>query len=359
VRGGEDPAAGAEGLPLCYLHVPAGKNRGPFWIWIPAYTADAIDAWRAERPGGQRPLLDAKDREEVEYLFTVRERRVGVSFFNASLIPTLCRKAGIDQHDAKGRLTGHRGRSTRLTLLLRQGVSLEDLAAYAGHVNTDTIRRYANPHPLQLHRTIKAADDLSRIIEGVVDLEAAARGLPALRWFIGYDADGAPMYCANQAYQTCPHRLDCVKCGMFIGGTKARLLHAGEHTLPVQSTTPLTPLERCVLRDDQAGMDAERAKLAAVPPPDPSSLTVVFNPSGLTDAQLARVAAEGTPEALATLREVQTACEQALADSGRDRTNRNARVGALRKRLASVTDLLAACMEQIAAKRPGVAEGSE
>ena len=34
---------------LFYLQIPAGKNRGPFWIWIPDYVAAAINNWKRER----------------------------------------------------------------------------------------------------------------------------------------------------------------------------------------------------------------------------------------------------------------------------------------------------------------------
>ena len=226
---------------IFYLHIPSGKNRGPFWIWIPGYVAEAITAWKWERPPHQQEILDRKDREEVDYLFCYKDSRVGSTFLNASLIPVLCAKAGVDMQDAKGRITGHRGRSTRLTLLRRNGVGLDDLAEYAGHADGRTIRRYARQDPLQLHRIIRDADDVSRVIEGVVDVLAAAQGFPALRWFIGYDADGEPQYCANQVYHTCPHRLDCAKCGMFIGGEKAKLLHEGENTLPDFFESPHNP----------------------------------------------------------------------------------------------------------------------
>src|SRR5436309_7723118 len=49
--------------------------------------------------------------------------------------------------------------------------------------------------------------------------------ISALRWFIGFDADGEPMYCGNQSYVTCPHRLDCERCGM----------RSEEHTSELQS----------------------------------------------------------------------------------------------------------------------------
>jgi integrase len=167
---------------LHYLHIPSGKTRGPCYIWIPDYVVQAIEAWKQERPQNQDKLLDRKDREYVDFLFCYRNMQLAQVFLNRSLIPALCAKAGVDMEDAKGRITGHRGRSTRLTLLRSRGVSLDDLAEYAGHVNTQTIRRYARQNPLQLHRIIRDADDVSRVIEGVVDLEAAAEAdtCPAL-----------------------------------------------------------------------------------------------------------------------------------------------------------------------------------
>ncbi|GHO57772.1 tyrosine-type recombinase/integrase [Ktedonobacter robiniae] len=149
-----------------YLHIPAGKNRGPYWIWVPGYVADAINAWKQECPCHQKQVLDVKDREKVDYLFCYKNARVGRSFLNQSLIPILCAKAGVDTEDAKGRITGHRGRSSCLTLLRNKGVSLDDLAEYAGHADSRTIRRYARQDPILLHRVVRDADDVSRIVEG-------------------------------------------------------------------------------------------------------------------------------------------------------------------------------------------------
>src|SRR5260370_4334377 len=202
---------------LFYLQIPAGKNRGPFWIWIPDYVAAAINDWKREHPKYQQKLFDPKERRNVDYLFCYQELQVGSGFINESLIPTLCTRAGVSRLDATGKITGHRGRSTRLTLLRGRGVSLRDLAEYAGQTNTRTIRRYARQHPLQLHRIIRDADDVSRIIEGVVDVQAAAQGIPALRWFIGYDAGGEPLYIGKQTSHYFPHPPDFVPCGMFIG----------------------------------------------------------------------------------------------------------------------------------------------
>jgi integrase len=328
---------------ICYLHIPAGKNRGAFWIWLPDYVAEAIKIWKQERPPSQGKLLDQKDREEVEYLFCCRDMRVGWRFINSSLIPALCARAGVDIEDAKGRITGHRGRSTRLTLLRRNGVGLDDLAEYAGHANTRTIRRYANQDPLQLHQIIRDADDLSRIIEGVVDLQAAAQGLPALRWFIGYDADGEPMYCGNQVYVTCPHRLDCKRCGMFIGGEKARLLREGEQTLPVTSKVPMTALEKYVVEGDQAGAQRCKTALQQIAAPETPDMKLIFNPEGLSNGELEKLAQLATPVALTKLRQALEGHEKRLEETQQLKSGRNALVAAQRKRIKLIQELIAAC----------------
>jgi len=333
-------------LKLYYLHIPTGKNRGPFWIWIPDYVAEAIKTWKRERPQYQRKLYDQKDREYVDYLFCYQDLRVGAAFINEGLIPTLCTRVGIAIEDAKGRITGHRGRSTRLTLRRSRGVSLDDLAEYAGHVNHRTIRRYARQNPLQLHRIIRDADDVSRISEGVMDVQAAALGLPALRWFIGYDADGEPMFCGNQLYITCAHRLDCERCGMFIGGAKAGLLQEGETTLPITSKVPMTPIEKCVVEGDQEGVEACRAALQQVPAPETPDIYLMFNPEGLSNGELEKLARLGTVDALGKLRQALDAHEKRLEEAKQHKTGRNALVGAQKKRISFIQELLAVCEQR-------------
>jgi len=45
----QDLQAGKEPATIFYLHIPPGKNFRYGWIWIPAYTAEAITAWKRER----------------------------------------------------------------------------------------------------------------------------------------------------------------------------------------------------------------------------------------------------------------------------------------------------------------------
>ena len=90
------------------------------------------------------------------------------------VIPLLCQKAGVDPRDAEGAYTAHRGRSARISMLHACGLELEDLAAYAIHKNTQTIKKYARRNPIHLHRRVAQADTLSTVIEGLYDPEAAA-----------------------------------------------------------------------------------------------------------------------------------------------------------------------------------------
>jgi len=185
------------------------------------------------RGGGRRT-----DREFAQLLFVHRGKGMGLTFLNRRLIPLLCQKAGVDPRDAEGAYTAHRGRSARISMLHACGLELEDLAAYAIHKNSQTIKKYARRNPIHLHRRVARADTLSTVIEGLYDPGAAARGAPLVRWFLGYDADGAPQFCGLPAHHTCPHRRDCSRCGLFIGGERARLVHDDPNLLRVTSEVP-------------------------------------------------------------------------------------------------------------------------
>ncbi len=107
---------------LAYLHVPVNKMQGEFWIPIPSYTADAIEAWERLRPKLQDAQIDRKEHKPTDYLFMTRKQLMGESFLNASLIPLLCKVAGlVDEHavplrDRVGKITSHRARIADLRL---------------------------------------------------------------------------------------------------------------------------------------------------------------------------------------------------------------------------------------------------
>jgi integrase len=86
---------------LCYLQIPSNKTKGPYWVPIPKYTADAVEAWERERPTNQPKHVDAKDNALVDFLFCLRDQRMGGKFINGSLIRLLCMRAGVPEHDAR------------------------------------------------------------------------------------------------------------------------------------------------------------------------------------------------------------------------------------------------------------------
>ncbi len=294
-------------------------------------------------------LYDAKDRTFAEMLFCHRGKPLGEQFLNEHLIPLLCRAAGnIPPADAKGRFTGHRGRSTRITLLRRCGMDLDDLAEYAGHKNTATIRHYARTDPLQLHRKIAKADALSHIIEGLIDVQAAAAGQPSVCWFLGYDADGLPQFCGLPAHQTCPHRMDCPHCGLFIGGEKAKLLSESEHVQPIWAEIPMTQPQQLLCAGQKEAAERELERLKNVSTPVPPSAAFLTNPLGLSEQRLEELAREGTTDAFTQLTMVAQALQESLSDYARQgKDGRNVVVKQFRKRLATVTSFIAQCQSAL------------
>jgi hypothetical protein len=340
---GEEVLDGADATTVFYLHIPSSKYGGPGWIWIPKYTAEAIARWQAERGSSRMPLYDYKDREFADVLFAQRGKRMSVAFLNQRLIPLLCARAGVEPFDAVGAYTAHRGRSARISLLHACGLELADLAAYAIHKDTRTIKKYARRNPIHLHRKVAQADALSTVIEGLYDPGAAVdQGRPAVRWFLGYDADGTPQFCGLPAHQTCPHRMDCPRCGLFIGGERARLLHDDPTLLTVTATKPMTEAQQLLSQGEVAAAERALAALRDIPTPVPPSAAYLTNPAGLSDDRLAELADLATEDALTQLRMVEGDLDATLGEY-RGKDGRNVAVRALRVRLASVRGLIHRC----------------
>ncbi len=128
---------------------------------------------------------------------------------------------------------------------------------------------------------------------------------------------------------------------MFIGGEKARLLQEGENTLPVTSKAPMTPLEKCVVEGNQVGADACRAALQQVPAPGTPHIRLIFNPEGLSNTELEKLAELTSSEAVEKLHQALDAHEKKLADMQQQhKTGRNALVNAQKKRIRIIQDLI-------------------
>ena len=96
---------------ICLIDVPVSKTYAAFTKPVDPIIGEYIEQW--ELVCNPHPLQeDSKTGESVRFLFMHRGKRVHSSYINNSLIPLLCRKAGIPEQDARGKITSHRARAT-------------------------------------------------------------------------------------------------------------------------------------------------------------------------------------------------------------------------------------------------------
>ncbi|MEU0822530.1 tyrosine-type recombinase/integrase [Streptomyces mirabilis] len=119
---------------VCLLDVPAHKTGTAFAKPVDPLLGQAINAWQALRPS-QPKRTDKRTGEQVDFLFSYRARTISSSYINSSIIPILCRKAGVPTVDARGSITSHRARSTIASQLhnAKEPMTLFELQAWLGH----------------------------------------------------------------------------------------------------------------------------------------------------------------------------------------------------------------------------------
>jgi len=342
------PVSDEAAAQLCYLHVPANKTKGPFWVPIPRYTVEAIEAWERERPLNQPKLVDPKDHSLVDFLFCFRGKKLGDNFINKSLIPVLCKRAGIPEHDARGAITGHRARSTIATMLRKNGLSLDDISQFLGHARPEMVKAYARTDPFRFGREINRANDLMRIVEGIIDTRAAKAGKPNVFFFLGRGSDGQPRFCGNPAWEKCAHRLACLKCPMYVGADQAsRLaerLEVRDELFKFQTQVEMTLQEKAAAEGDIETLTALIEADTDVPPPEPPNEEFRFNTSP-PDTSSTSPLSETQTDLVALGREL-AALTRELAAVEKRTDGRNASARALKKQIAAVTEQMAA-LDQI------------
>jgi hypothetical protein len=79
---------------------------------------------------------------------------IGMAFLNAMLIPLLCRRAGVPEADARGKLTSHRARSTIASTLgnAKEPMTLVELQQRLGHRWPSSTQHYFQILPTKLGR---------------------------------------------------------------------------------------------------------------------------------------------------------------------------------------------------------------
>ena len=257
---------------VCLLDVPTHKTGTAFTKPVDPLLGKAIEAWQAVRPD-QPAILDPKTNELVDFLFAFRARRVSKHYINGTIIPMLCRKAGVPTADVRGNITSHRARSTIASQLYnaKEPMTLFELQEWLGHRTPEATAHYAKITPNALARAYNDAGYFARnvrTVEVLVDRDAvasgaAANGDPWQYYDLGHG------WCTYTFFEQCQHRMACARCDFYTpkASSKGQLLEAKENLQKMLAAIPLTDDERAAVDDGQAALDQLLERLTDVPTP--------------------------------------------------------------------------------------------
>ncbi|MCI3270628.1 tyrosine-type recombinase/integrase [Streptomyces sp. 7R015] len=257
---------------VCLLDVPTHKTGTAFTKPVDPILGQALDAWQSIRPV-QPKFTDRRTGELVDPLFAFRARKVSSVYINNTVIPMLCRKAGVPAADVRGNITSHRARSTIASQLYnaKEPMTLFELQAWLGHRSPQSTQFYAKISPTTLTRAYDDAGYFSRnvrTIEVLVDRDAvasgaAAAGEPWQHYDLGHG------YCTYTFFEQCQHRMACARCDFYTpkDSSKAQLLEAKGNLLKMRASIPLTEDEQAAVDDGQAALDRLLDRLADTPTP--------------------------------------------------------------------------------------------
>lgn len=206
------------------------------------------------------PIIDEKTGETFHVLFGYRGRSVGHIILNRSVIPMLCRKAGVPETDARGQITSHRARSTIATQLYnaKEPMSLLALKEWLGHRRLSSTQWYAAVTPDKLTQAYVDARYFERNVAVVqvlldraaIESGAAGRGEPYKYVHLGHG------YCANPYWAQCQHRMACQRCDFYVLGDsgRAQALEANAHNERLMEQIPMTETEQKALAGDRVAL---------------------------------------------------------------------------------------------------------
>ncbi|MEU7405168.1 tyrosine-type recombinase/integrase [Streptomyces sp. NPDC044948] len=257
---------------VCLLDVPPHKTGTAFTKPVDPILGQAVDAWQAARPD-QPKFTDRRTGERVDLLFAIRARRVSTHYINNTIIPMLCRKAGVPDADVRGNITSHRARSTIASQLYnaKEPMTLFELQAWLGHRSPQSTQYYAKITPNTLSKAYSEAGYFERnvrTIEVLVDRDAvasgaAATGEPWQHYDLGHG------YCSYTFFEQCQHRMACARCDFYSPkeSTRSQLLEAKSNLQRMAVSIPLTDDEQAAVEDGQAALDRLLDRLADTPTP--------------------------------------------------------------------------------------------
>lgn len=278
---------------VCNLDVPVNKTNHAFTKPVDQIVGESIKSWEVERPA-QPAAIDEKTGELVHFLFTYRGNRPGSNYVNSTLVPILCRKAGVPLEDARGKITSHRARSTIASQLFnaKEPMSLFELQRWLGHKWANSTQHYLDITPTKLAQSFRSAGYFARnvrAIEVLIDREVVVRGKAAQEPWKFYDLGHG--YCSYDFFDQCPHRMACAKCGFYIakGSSRAQLLEGKENLLRMRQEIPLNDPELAAVDDGVAALQKLLDQLENVATPDGPT------PRQLRASELVQIA-EGNPD---------------------------------------------------------------
>lgn len=255
---------------ICYLTVPVGKNGRGFSKPVPALVGDAIEAWERSRPSVPKHW-DYKTAEAVDFLFVWRGKQVSPKYLNRTIIPVLCRKAGIPIEDALGKITSHRARHTLATQLgdAPTPMSVSDLQRWLGQLSRGALGYYANENVRTLLDAYAAANHISvdkRQLEQLKEPPTSGSAL-ANTEETGPSVDLVHGFCTYDFFTSCSRGTPCENCSFYkpkdslyslLHEARSQLLHLLHH-LPlskearqaVQDMIALNEMLEAIIRRDE------------------------------------------------------------------------------------------------------------
>lgn len=261
------------GSRICLLDVPVNKTSTAFTKPVDPIVGEYIDCWEKER-NIQPDQLDLKTGELVSYLFMHKAARISQSYINKSLIPMLCRKAGVPNKDIRGTITSHRARATIASQLFnaREPLGLFELQRWLGHSSPSSTQHYIDITPTKLAGSLSKAGYFERnrrMVSVLIDQDAISsgqmqKGEPWRYYDLGHGL------CSYDFFEQCPHRMACAKCSFYLpkSSSEAQYIEGRQNLLKMMQEIPLTDDEQAAVNNDIGTIDKLLEKLKNIETPD-------------------------------------------------------------------------------------------
>jgi integrase len=258
---------------VCFLEVPVNKTGTAYTKAVHPVVGQRIQEWEQVRPKQQPAELDHKTSETVQFLFALRGRRIWQEYINTSLIPLLCKKAGIPEQDSRGTITSHRARSTIASMLYnsREPLDIFQLKEYLGHKCLSSTQHYLKVDPTQLASKVAKAGYLEQnlaTVEVLLDQEAVMNGA-ASRGEAWKYYDLGHGFCTNPFWAQCAHRMACARCPFYRpkGSLKEQLVEGKANLVHMLEFVSLTEDEKALVTEGVELHQELLKRLADVPTP--------------------------------------------------------------------------------------------